>query len=855
MHAKELTEAAGAVRLLEFSPDDAIPYLLKANQLLAADDPDEAESWFWRGLERWPCRYMCYSLLSVLRLRRDAGDMLGKHLRCLALWKLALAPEIPDEALAEFGHVFEKTGADPKEPASYEDLAMAFEETLDESPLPAEVSERLRPYRLLNDLQIQAPDDLDAELFKEILTNSERVVPLWRAALREWGGYQDAISPDALAMIVATLGEMAGTEFLDELLELACVGDPRISLHVHWAIWRIGQRFPAEALERFRAAAPGASVALRCALAEQIDLLPETPGRVEALANLLEGFSAVANHRDAAYLLVTVAHGLGESGQDEQARELLAANRRALPKSGLKALHQFIQTKDGFVPALISMGIDEMDIEDVCLDRALLADEEDDLEDEEEKEEAGAPPRFKPGRNDPCWCGSGKKYKKCHLAADEEAMRQPEEAEAEADAAVGDPRTFTALDDLLAFADERLGRRGFAEADRLYFGRSSRTISEDEHAESGFIDWFVHDFRPRGEGPTLIQDYLRKHGPSLPAEQRQLLERWRKARYGLYEVERVEEGTGVQLKDQFGGESFFVHDVSSSNALVQWDAILNRVEEFEGRRLFVGNGLIVPREMLSEVVSTIERDSRQVGQTPIEYVRTNSHRWYRLLNELGQRNARDLKVVTAEGDDMEFCSATYAIRDEQAVVEALAKARVFEDTTGKNVPSGVRHFAWLEVSQSDARRSYGHIALVGGRLRLECNSRQRLELGRQLVEKHAGLWLEHQGDTFESVAAAMERRQREEPASKESETGIPPEVARKLVLKMKADHYGKWPDQPLPALDGKTPLEAVCSAAGRKAVEDLLRLMENHEERASKQGAAAFDFTSVRRTLGLETRA
>ena len=23
------------------------------------------------------------------------------------------------------------------------------------------------------------------------------------------------------------------------------------------------------------------------------------------------------------------------------------------------------------------------------------------------------------GRNDPCWCGSGKKYKKCHLKSDE----------------------------------------------------------------------------------------------------------------------------------------------------------------------------------------------------------------------------------------------------------------------------------------------------------------------------------------------------------------------------------------------------------------------------------------------------
>ena len=29
---------------------------------------------------------------------------------------------------------------------------------------------------------------------------------------------------------------------------------------------------------------------------------------------------------------------------------------------------------------------------------------------------ASAPP---PGRNDPCWCGSGRKYKKCHLASDD----------------------------------------------------------------------------------------------------------------------------------------------------------------------------------------------------------------------------------------------------------------------------------------------------------------------------------------------------------------------------------------------------------------------------------------------------
>lgn len=30
---------------------------------------------------------------------------------------------------------------------------------------------------------------------------------------------------------------------------------------------------------------------------------------------------------------------------------------------------------------------------------------------------------LKIGRNEPCWCGSGKKYKRCHLKEDEQASR------------------------------------------------------------------------------------------------------------------------------------------------------------------------------------------------------------------------------------------------------------------------------------------------------------------------------------------------------------------------------------------------------------------------------------------------
>ncbi|HTR44139.1 MAG TPA: SEC-C metal-binding domain-containing protein [Thermodesulfovibrionales bacterium] len=32
-------------------------------------------------------------------------------------------------------------------------------------------------------------------------------------------------------------------------------------------------------------------------------------------------------------------------------------------------------------------------------------------------------PSARPGRNEPCWCGSGTKYKKCHLNEDDKKGR------------------------------------------------------------------------------------------------------------------------------------------------------------------------------------------------------------------------------------------------------------------------------------------------------------------------------------------------------------------------------------------------------------------------------------------------
>jgi len=50
---------------------------------------------------------------------------------------------------------------------------------------------------------------------------------------------------------------------------------------------------------------------------------------------------------------------------------------------------------------------------------------------------------MKIGRNDPCPCGSGKKYKQCHLGKDEAKLREARQT-AEAAASTAPPETPTA---------------------------------------------------------------------------------------------------------------------------------------------------------------------------------------------------------------------------------------------------------------------------------------------------------------------------------------------------------------------------------------------------------------------------
>ena len=79
---------------------------------------------------------------------------------------------------------------------------------------------------------------------------------------------------------------------------------------------------------------------------------------------------------------------------------------------------------------------------------------------------------------------------------------------------------------------------------------------------------------------------------------------------------------------------------------------------------------------------------------------------------------------------------------------------MFEEHTEEDDDPGNRVFGWVGEAEDGGVRIFGQIEIGGGKLRLECNSRRRLETGRGLIEKYCGVFARHLGDTFMDLEEA-----------------------------------------------------------------------------------------------------
>ena len=472
-----------------------------------------------------------------------------------------------------------------------------------------------------------------------------------------------------------------------------------------------------------------------------------------------------------------------------------------------------------------------------------------------------------PGRNDPCPCGSGKKFKKCCGKASPANLRlvdlPPAPAPVGTDDEEEDLRGPEALlhdrlfSELLEAARNSMTSSGEEKALVRFLGPGFKGLTVSSAISrmdppwviGAFLEWLVFDFRGSG-GRTHLENFLKRKGRTLGGPSRELLERTVPTFMSLYRIEEVRPEVGFTMKDLFLGSTVEVLERSATRQLVRWDLVGARLMEMDGGLRLTGGIIPFPAGEKGNLLEELEEEyvrfrAVHSGASREEFLKERGEFLYRLARK--SLDAPLPQIVTGGGEPLMFCRGHYRV-DEDAGLSARLEAIPGLEAEGG---SGTR-FAWLEPG-GIGQRSLGSVEVKGDRLVLECMSEGRLARGRALLEEHLGSAITHRGDSVQDPWAAIAERKEGPPSIGQEKTpAIPPEVEAELLHPIMDQHYRAWPDVPVPALGGKTPREAAAGKEGRKKVADLIREIEHAEARQERAKGFSYDISWIWEELGLD---
>jgi hypothetical protein len=478
---------------------------------------------------------------------------------------------------------------------------------------------------------------------------------------------------------------------------------------------------------------------------------------------------------------------------------------------------------------------------------------------------------MKPGRNDPCPCGSGRKYKQCCLvqentsAADltDQTWRRVREAIDGYAAA------------MLRFIGESYGRDAVRQAWlEFMIGANDEFMEGDPNTEL-FYSWLFHKWTPGADKGNEIEEtalygvqptraYLARRASRLNPLLQRYLEACLDAPFGFHEILDCRPGIGFATRDVFTGAELAVRERSASSTLENSDIIF---------------GQIVPIQGIAMLEAVSPFSFPPIFKTHLIHVRQRSD-----LREHPDLALRGLYFALAEsylhppppeirntdGEVLEPRTLYFDIESAQSAFDALAslaigtsRAELLEDAKF-NVNGAVIEALIPWVKRTDPKRSgletvlMGRIRIQDRKLTAEVNSAGRAKAFRTLLEKTPGLTARYRRTRKQSlegvippmpVGSGVKLAPRN---AEETELMQQPEV-RAQVEQMQRRHYESWPEIPIPALNGRTPLEAVRDNDGREMVDALITQFERDASRMQVP-VGPETFTALRRRLGLSPR-
>lgn len=330
---------------------------------------------------------------------------------------------------------------------------------------------------------------------------------------------------------------------------------------------------------------------------------------------------------------------------------------------------------------------------------------------------------FKARRNDPCPCGSGKKYKHCCMLKERAQQSKAVVARREYEELFHQLIAFARAPSLIgeispAFETFWNGHYGGSALKRL-----------NSYDVFRFLDYFIFDYPLWESKRRPIEEFAQREAPKLSPYKAEMLDRWKDATLSLYRVEGVGPRRELYLVDLILGTPSEVADGAFFSLISAGDLVLGRVLLCgEVRRLSFGPALLSP-EMEPGLLDFSNRAWRDYQEAhykadQLAFLRESSHLFNHYLIQQaqlsrGQGLARSPKYY----DVSKALAALEHAREEKEEErqEALQIPEAFRDAENDFEPrpiAGGRLLLPSERHYSEPRPEDSHKTIAGGKLLL-----------------------------------------------------------------------------------------------------------------------------------------
>lgn len=472
-------------------------------------------------------------------------------------------------------------------------------------------------------------------------------------------------------------------------------------------------------------------------------------------------------------------------------------------------------------------------------------------------------------RNDPCHCGSGRKYKKCCLEKDEKSKSQNfvdehyKRVKAEEKLTDSQVATRKALDWILEKHEDAVMNAvvHFVESPDLDEAKKAFPGEEGGGILSQLLnEYALCDYEDESLDSTLLKLYLEEKKETLSAKEKESLLVKLDTFKTLYEVQKIIKGRGMFLADYFTGDKFWVKESKATESVKKWDIIFARVETYpDGTKKMTGSLVAFPREAEYELneLKNQYKEGKNLFKNNREMRLFNFRQLMTPMIFQGiiryySNYAKNLmsRLVNKDGDKLMFCEKIADVSDYEKLDQYFENHKLLTLTYADEKETV---YGWLDENNSFTASFY----LKKKKLTIETNSEKRMETIDMKFMPDIKKWTKNWKEKFKNpenltgnLGEADEESTMETIFLGGSDKPMSKKEEEKLMTKLTREHYDDWVDMELPALDGKTPREANNDPKGREKLVEILKMMENKNSHG--KNIIGFDIERIKRKLGIK---